>query len=301
MSLLKRKTVLAAKIETTAYTAISLAAADATFQAYDAIIQPTVNMVERPQQGSFVNNADAVGTQMGTCTFRLDFNGDGAAGPAAWAQTFLPACGWVESSGLFSPQSEAPGSNVKTLTISTYVDGIVKTIKGAMGSFVLTLEAGMPSFIDFTFQGALVATSDTALLSPTYTTRAPIRYASSATTIGSMSPCIKTVTIDAGNNVIMRPCNDESTGYKGALITNRNTTVTMDPETALVASQTFEADWLAGTTRQIDITLSDDTDTVTITGQASPNNIQEGNRDNIVTDELTYKISQPNQLTIDFS
>ena len=304
--MLRRRRLLAAKIESTAYTVESLLAADATFQAYDVILQPTVEMVERPQLLSFVNNADSIGTQMGTCTFRLALNGDGAGGVPGWASTLLPACGFVDSSGTFNATTEAPGSNVKTLTMATYVDGVVKTIKGAVGAWTATLEAGRPVFLDFIFIGSLVADADAALLAPTLNTRAPLRFGAATTTIGSYSPRVHQVVVDSGNNAVMRPDASSSTGFVGGYITDRNSTITITREKTTVATEAAAnttglfADWLAGTTRTVSAVMTDDADQVTISASCSPNNMQEGEADGIVTDELPYKVSQPNQLSIDF-
>ena len=53
MPLLRRKSVLAAKIESTSGTAESLSASDAAFNVFDLTMTPTIAMTPRPSQGSF--------------------------------------------------------------------------------------------------------------------------------------------------------------------------------------------------------------------------------------------------------
>jgi hypothetical protein len=172
MTLLARKRVLACKTETTVGTAISLAGADAVFNVFDATIQPTIEFVSRMGQAAFGSITGSVGQASGTLTFRTELFGDGAAGVPSWASTLLPACGFVNSAGTFSPKSEAPGSNVKTLTMGLYEDGIFKSIRGAVGNCVVTIVPGKPVDLNWTFTGAWVTPTDVAILAPTYPTLA---------------------------------------------------------------------------------------------------------------------------------
>ena len=96
MTLLRKKRVLAAKIETTAGTAIALGSADAAFNVYDAEIQPNIETIERQSEGSFSQQSSIAGSRSGTVTFKTYLEGDGAGGVPDWASTFLPACGAVD-------------------------------------------------------------------------------------------------------------------------------------------------------------------------------------------------------------
>lgn len=309
MPLLKRRRVLAAKIESTAYTSEApLADADCSFNVYDAVIQPTVEMVPRPRQGDFTNLVDSVGTQMGVCTFRTELTGPEPLGGTSpvWATTFLPACGWIVSGAVWGPVTEAPGSNVKTLTIEVYADGTKKGLRGAVGDFSIVLEAGKPGFIDWTFTGAYITFDDDDILSPTYPTELPLRWSNSTTQWGGQTaPCMQSLTINAGNNVIMRECQNagDGTGYKGGLITNRRSTMTANPETDLLANSNpdWHDYWLASTTGDFTTALTDGTNTVTIDGTVQAVNIQEGDRNGMVTDEIEFLFVNGNSLDITFS
>src|SRR5258706_4816185 len=135
MPLLKRKTILAAKQETTIGTAIALAAGDAAFNVMDATISYEIPPTERWGQGSLSKLASVPGARQGKVTFYIELGGSGTGGSPtpAWATTLLPACGWLQATNAFSPTSTT--SNWKTLTIGVYQDGLFKSIKGAMGTW----------------------------------------------------------------------------------------------------------------------------------------------------------------------
>src|SRR4051812_44724598 len=111
MPLLKRKTILAAKQETTMGTAVSLAAADAAFNVMDAQITHDIPPGERWGQGSLSKLASVPGARQGKVTFYVELGGSGTSGTPtpAWATTLLPACGWTVTSNVFSPTSSTSG------------------------------------------------------------------------------------------------------------------------------------------------------------------------------------------------
>jgi hypothetical protein len=152
MVLLRRRSVFAAKQETTVGTAEALTGTEGAFNARDFMIQPSVAMTRREGQGGFNYLASIPEGMQATCTIVHDLSYDGTNVPS-WASVLLPACGWVDDgAGTFEPISRGPGSGgVKTLTLGHYKDGKRALISGAMGSFVLTLETGKVGYITFTF------------------------------------------------------------------------------------------------------------------------------------------------------
>lgn len=253
MPMLNKKCVLAAKIETTPGTAVSLAGADATFNVFNAKITPDINFNPREGQESMSALAGTNDAYAGTCTFSMELTG-GSSIPA-WATTFLPACGLVASSLVMSPQSNPPGSGgVKSLTIGRYVDGKFYSIKGAMGNAVFRFVAGARIMIDFTFRGVWVPPSDVSILAPTHTTVEPLRFVSSALAIGAYSPKVANMTIDLGNEIYLREDSASSAGLISAIIADRKMKGTIDPEAALVATRDNHAVWLARTTAALAIT-----------------------------------------------
>lgn len=122
MPLLRRRAVFAAKTETTIGTAESLTGAEGVYNARDFMIQPNVAFTRREGQGGFNHLTSIPEGMTGTCTIVHDLSYDGTTIPS-WASVLLPACGWVDTAGTFSPVSAGPGASVKTLTIGHYKDG----------------------------------------------------------------------------------------------------------------------------------------------------------------------------------
>ncbi len=309
MVMLRRKSVFAAKVESTIGTAESLSGSDGAFNARDFVIQPTVAMTRREGQGGFNYLASMPEGMMGTCTIVHDLAYDGASIPT-WASVLLPACGWVDTAGVFSPVTAGPGAAVKTLTIGHYKDGKRSLLSGAMGTFVITLETGKTPYITFTFTGKYSSNeTDTSIIAPTYPTTLPLRFAAGGFTFNSVNLCTATASVDAGNSVIMRECVNASdrSGYVSALVTNRLPVITADPESVLVATQDRDALWLASTPQALAITINGPTDSTIVIAapKAQLENKQQGNRNDINTDDLTWICtagsSADTELTITFN
>lgn len=309
MPLLKRKHVLAAKIETTSGTAESLTAAEAAFNVFDLVMQPTIALTPRPGNGSFSSMTSVPELYGGTCTFRTEIYGDGAGGVPGWASTFLPACGWTNSTGTFSPKSEAPGSNVKTLTLGAYIDGNRFLMRGCAGTFQMIFETGKIAVIEWTFTGVWAGNSAQSLLAPTYPTALPLRVGNATFTIGSWSPCFQNMTIDAGNTVVLRECatNSDSSGYAAAIITDRAVTGTINPEMEAAGTVNNYSIWTAMTEEALAFDLENATDKFAI---AAPKlqriNVQQGDRNGVVTDEISFACNRSaaagnDEFTITFS
>jgi hypothetical protein len=298
MVLLKRKRILAAKIETTTGTAETLAAADAAFNAYNVTIQTDIEKTPREGQGSLGHLFSATGGHKGKVTFSIDLGWDGTSTEPAWADTFLPACGLVKSTNTFRPSSTVPISPglTKTLTIGVYEDGIFKSIRGASGNMKLNCEAGKMVTAEFEFSGIWVAPTDVALITPTYPVVAPLRYARGVTTFSGAALQCQTVTLDLANTVTYREsvsATSES-GYISTVITNRRPTVTVNPEAKLVAGRDDFGQFLASTEAALVFEIGGPTTSkiVFTAPKASLESIAEGDRNMLQTNELTFLCGQ---------
>lgn len=291
MPLLRRKAVFAAKVETTIGTAESLTGAEGVFNARDFEIQPTVAVTRREGQGGFNYLPGIPEGMMGTCKIVHDLTYNGTDIPS-WASVLLPACGWVDSAGTFSPKTEAPGSNVKTLTIGHYKDGKRALLSGAMGTFKIFAPTGKTAYIEFTFTGKYSSNeTDTAIISPTYPSVLPLRVAAGALTWNSVALCTSMVEVDAGNSVIMRECVNatDRSGYVSALVTNRAPVITADPESVLVATQDRDALWLTSSPQAFSLQIGASGSAITIAApKAQLENKQQGNRSDMLIDNLTW-------------
>lgn len=297
MPLLKRKRVMGAKIEGTPGTAESITGAEAAFNVFNAVIQPNIEMQEREGQGGFSHLSAIPGQIAGTATFQLELIGDGAGGVPAWASVFLPPCGWVVNTGVFTPRSEAPGTNVKTLTIGLHENGLYKQLHGAVGTCVITFPntSGENRILfDFTFQGIYSTPTDVAITSPTYPTRPPFVFKNAETlTLGSWTPIVSQMTLDFGNEIILREDATRPSGILTGLITGRKVIGTMDPESVLVATNSHVGKWLAGTEEALTIELDDGTDRVVFAApKVQRTDVQEGDRNGNQTDDITFQCNR---------
>lgn len=297
MPLLKRKRVFAAKVETTPGTAETLTNAEASYNAYDLVIQPSVEVEQREGQGAFNYLQGVPGARMGTATFRTDLGWDGTSTMPTWASVLLPACGWVETSQVYNPTTESPGTNVKTLTIASYQAGNGsagkrRLLTGAVGTFTINLPAGRMGFIEWEFTGVWGGETAAAVLAPTYPTASPIRFASATATFDSVDLTVENISFAAGNQVVMREDGSTASGYISGIITNREPRITCNPESVLIATQDRIQAWLNADEEAFSVALdgpspSSTTSTITIAApKAQIINNQEGDRNRLVTDEL---------------
>ena len=291
--LLRRRSVFGAKVETTVGTAESITSAECAYNARDFVIQPAIAVTRREGQGGFNYLPGIPEGMMGTCSITHDLSYDGTTIPS-WASVLLPACGWVDTAGVFSPVSQGPGGSggVKTLTIAHYKDGKRSLLSGAMGTFKITAPTGKVAFITFTFTGKYSTNeTDTAIVAPTYPTTIPLRFSPGVLTWNSVNLCTSSVEVDAGNSVIMRECVDVAnrTGYESAVVTNRAPVITADPESVLVATQDRDAKWLTSAPEAFSMRIGVALASIVIAApEAQIENKQQGNRSDMDIDNMTW-------------
>jgi hypothetical protein len=289
----RRRRVLAAKVEATAGTAESLTGSEAAFNVFNALIQPNTTNEPREGQGGFSPLASVPGARSGTCTFSTEITA--AATVPSWASVFLPACAFIDTSNVFSPKSQPPGGSglPKTLTMATYIHGVRKMLRGCMGNAVFRFVAGQKIIVDFTFTGIWVDPDDTAILTPTYPTVTPLRFANSGLTIGGYSPKIREMTLDFGNQVILREDANDPSGYCHAAVTGRNINGKLDPELTTVAAKDWHNEWLTMVEQALAISITSGTQLFEVDApKLQFNNLQEENRNDITTEGVTFQCNR---------
>jgi hypothetical protein len=293
--MLTRKAIFAAKIEATPGTAESLGNSDGAFNAQQLMLEPTTEMVKREAQGRFARKTAIAGGIRGTYSFRTDLSWDGTATLPTWVTTLLAGCGWVNSSGTVTPRTEEPGTNVKTLTLGKYIDGVYERLAGCMGTARIQFETGRPTFIDWTFEGKWVTATDTALITPTFPTVHPIRYAGATTTFNSVALCLSRCTIDLGNTIYLQECASDSSGYSFSIVQDREPTITADPGSRLVASQDRYGMLHASTEAEFSLTLAGFATNATIefsAPKAQLMSVKRGDREGLSIDNLVFACNE---------
>lgn len=144
---------------------------------------------------------------------------------------------------------------VPSLTMGVYNDGLRQLLRGCRGKSKLMFKNGEPAFIEFEFMGAAVSATDTALLSITHETTVPPVAFSAAAAFGAYSPVMSEIELDLAQTVAFRESINESTGILSTVITDREPTVRMNPESDSIANYDKFGEWFAATERALDFTL----------------------------------------------
>lgn len=248
MSRLTKRTQIAAKLETTEGTQISLLAADA-FLAFNPVFTPVIEMHERaPVTASLSKYPSISGKRSAKLAFDCELVGSGTAGTAPFWGKLMIACGYAETivpvtSVTYRPSSDNQG-NSKSLTLAAYIDGTIKRIWGARGNVRLSMEAGKPGILSFEFEGADFEVLDGALLTGvTYPSILPPAFLNAALTLDSYAALCSKVEIDTGNVLYKRESIAAPSGHRFVTITGRNPRGSLDPELPTVAAYDFYGKW----------------------------------------------------------
>lgn len=234
-------TQMAASIEDTEGAAETLEAADA-FLAANFKFTPGIAIHKRENTTSSLSKFAAIpGARQATMEFDVEMKGSGTAGTAPEWGKLLKACGFGESVTTSTSVKYYPASSgISSLTIAGYENGMIHKMWGARGNVSLKCEDGAPCWLHFVFTGADFSTTDGALLTGvSYHSTKPLPFLNASLTIDSYAALIGTLDIDMGNKVVLRQDVSSVSGHKSAVITNREPSMTIDPEKVLVATYDF--------------------------------------------------------------
>lgn len=251
--ILSNRQVIAAKVEVTEGTAIALAGADANNLIMEPNFEADIPMYERTFLNNSLSPQKAIATTMlARLSFKVECKGSGTAGTAPAVGKLLRACGFGETVVASTSVTYAPISdltNIPTLSIAIYKDGLRKAIKGCRGNVKYSAKSGEPGMFEFEFVGVYDGTTDVAILTPSgVETTVPVSLLSATFSIASFAAFISQISFDMGNQLAPRGDINQASGYISTLLTKRNPKGSFDPEDELVATHDFYGRWLAGTT-----------------------------------------------------
>lgn len=280
--MLTRRTVIAAKAEGTPGTAETLDATHAVFFAYvgpDSYVENTPTIPRPNMSGG--QNAATHGARMATLTFDVDFAGKGASGNPYWSVLFT-GCG-----GTVSTQTWSFGLTAAPLTIAIYIDGTIRKLVGAMGTFTINLTSGAAGRVQFTFTGKVADDADATLLAPTYESVVPPRFAAGTASLASYALKASALSIVHGGSIKLREDPADATGYHSAVITNLEPSATVDPEQEALSTKNWQSIKQAGTTGALSVVVgSAANNTQTIAGTAQVLEDPSGDRDGLLVRRL---------------
>ena len=134
------------------------------------------------------------------------------------------------------------------LALRLYTDGKSITGRQCRGNVSFNLEVNRPARMDFTFRGTLDSVTDAPLLTgigyentdPPLWETSSIGYADNETAgdqaqSAEISPCLKTLTVDMGNQLVDRKCAGAADGLVEVYISARDGSGSMNVEDALEA------------------------------------------------------------------
>ncbi len=246
--------VITAKIESTYNTDAVPAATDAILvENLTSYASEGLRMVERPAIRSNISPLQSIyAGRLATVSFDAEVKGSGAAGTAPELDAMYRACslGSTVSAGVsvtYNPVS----SSQESVSIYTYLDGILTKLTGCRGNVSHNLETGGKIMASFTMTGHVSNPTDTTIVTPTYDSTVPAPLINVPFAVGSYSAIINALSFDLGSTLSTPPDISAADGYGEVRVTSFAPTGSFDPEVVTVATEDFFSDFTAGTTKAI--------------------------------------------------
>lgn len=136
----------------------------------------------------------------------------------------------------------------QSCTISFWHDGLLHKLFGARGTVKGSCKNGGIAMLRFEFTGVYDATTDVAMPDPTHEATVPISFLDVQAYLDTIQPIFATLDFDLGNALTPRESANAAKGILSVRVTGRKPTVTLDPETLLVAEFDFFGKYQAATT-----------------------------------------------------
>lgn len=253
-----RRAWCAAKIEATAGSAETLAAADAAILAFDPQITPDIQISERAPAGlSSGTLPGQPGLYAARIRIRVELKGSGTIDELpVWAQTLLLAS--AMDSTVTADTSVVCGlvsaiTDQSTATVAVWMDGRRHTAIGCMFNARITGRPGEPLFIEFDGRGIHVTPTDEAAPTGiTHESTRPLRLAAATLTLGGVSKTkLNNFNFDFGNDIQLRTDIANASGLAHAYMADRRPTFEIDPEGVSISDDDIWGDFLAGTSKAI--------------------------------------------------
>lgn len=273
------------KLETTPGTEVT---GDTDLLCYEPEFNPTGDWIERPGAGKYLGHTlpGCVGLYTGATSLRTELRGNGSQGMDGALAILLQIAGFSKSSETYTVHSTL--ANQKAASLDQHVDGVIKTIYGAMANLQLEGEVGQPVFATFDCMGVWKAPADLAVPAYSPGTRAPMILRNATLTLNSVALKVSRFSLNMNNAVEMRPDAGSAGGVLAAIIGNFAPELTLDPELDSIANWDVYGGWLAGTEWAFSLALTDGTDTITIScPKVQCKNIAEATRQNLAVVDWT--------------
>jgi hypothetical protein len=245
MTVLSRKRLLTAAIESTYGTDATPSGTDAVLVRSLEITPLNADVVERELVRPYLGNFEQLlGNQHVEVTFEVELAGSGTAGTAPkWGPIFR-ACGMGETIVASTSVTYAPvSSGFESCTLYFDNDGIRHKVTGCRGTFSMNCEVNAIPTLSFTMMGIYNAPTDTSLPTATYTDQAtPVLFRqgnTSSFSIFGYSGILQALSLDIANENIYR---ELIGGTKEVLLTDRKPAGEVTVEAVSLATHDFFTD-----------------------------------------------------------
>ncbi len=294
---------IAVKVEGTEGVDAVPADADVIHPAFGVEYAPEVEMAEREVLAdSFSRIKSIAGERTAVITFATEVKGSGTAGTAPPNLSApLQACGFGETIVAVTSVTYAPVSaSIPSVTVeiregSTDTTVKIKKILGARGTVTFEGEKGGIFLANFTFTGVYVEPSEggTQFVTPAATPD-PEPFLSAGLTFHAVSVKLESVTIDIGNNVVMRNDVSAASGNISAVITGRVPVGSIDPEVDDIATINFFNRWTANTEGALTFALTGSAGNITTFTMPATQvtEMSEDDRDGIRIESIDLKLNR---------
>lgn len=257
MTLLSRKRLLTAAIESTYGTDATPSGTDAVLVRSLEITPLNADVVERELVRPYLGNFEQLlGNQHVEVTFEVELAGSGTAGTAPkWGPIFR-SCGMGETIVASTSVTYAPvSSGFESCTLYFDNDGIRHKVTGCRGTFSMSCEVNAIPTLSFTMMGIYNAPTDTSLPTATYTNQAtPVLFRqgnTSSFSIFGYSGILQALSLDIANENIYR---ELIGGTKEVLLTDRKPAGEVTVEAVSLATHDFFSDATGTSTGSLSFT-----------------------------------------------
>ncbi|MBI3320020.1 MAG: hypothetical protein HYZ89_05485, partial [Candidatus Omnitrophica bacterium] len=256
MPLLRQRSIILVKEETTEGVDAGPTATANSLLAYDVQVNPAGERLARdPVRETLSPASILIGSRHYEVTFQTEIYHSGTADVASRLGALLKACGMSETVTALSDVTYKPSSSGhKSATIYIYRDGLLHKLLGCRGTWELICQAGHPARLNWRFLGKYQEPADAAIPTPTLEANAlapPKALAASLTFNAITTFVVQQMQIVLGNTLAIRPDINDTHGVAGIAITNRAGTGSFNPEAVVNATYNFWQDWINSTLRQI--------------------------------------------------
>lgn len=259
--MLTRKTLLLAKKETTYGVDPSPSVSDDAIEVFDFSITPNIDTVDRNLYRPSLSPVASIPSKKYTeVSFSVELKGGGvdAEGKALAPKyvRLLEACGMsvevqeddTSRTTILKPTS----TDIPSVAMYAYLDGVLYKVLGARGNMTLRLEANQIGRIEFTFNGLFVTPTDTTF--PTVscdTGLIPPIVKNVNLTMGGYAPILSAFEVTLDNDLVQRDDMNAVEGVGEIVINGRNTNGSVNPDMMKASEYDIWTAFQNGTETQI--------------------------------------------------